>query len=93
MDSNKNDIILITIILLIVKNIIYLTFLFPCLPCRKTKNPSKMGSAICPERLARWCAPSPKAPASNVANALFKPLPRVAPEKYVKHGQIIRIIE
>ena len=38
-----------------------------------------MGSPMCPDRLAKWYAPSPKAPASNVA--LFKPFPRVAPEK------------
>ena len=54
----------------------------------KTKSPSKMGSPMCPDRLAKWYAPSPKAPASNVANALFKPFPIVAPEKCdQKHSQ------
>ena len=47
-----------------------------------------MGSPMCPVRLAKWYAKSPKAPASNVANALFKPFPRVAPEKCdQKHSQ------
>ena len=47
----------------------------------KTKSPSKMGSPMCPDRLAKWYAPSPKAPASNVVNVLFKTFPRVTPEK------------
>lgn len=49
-------------------------------PWTNTKNPSKSGSQIFPVVLAKQCAPTPRAQASNVASALFKPFPSVAPK-------------
>lgn len=40
-----------------------------------------MGSNFSPEKLANRWAPTPNAPATNVAIPLFIPFPRVAPEK------------
>lgn len=45
----------------------------------KTRIPRTIGSALPPKAVAKCCPPTPKAPANNVANPLFKPLLRVAP--------------
>lgn len=47
----------------------------------KTKRAISMGSPVSPERVAKRCAPTPRAAAVKVANILFKPLPSVDPEK------------
>jgi len=38
-----------------------------------------MGSPFSPDRVAKRCAPNPRAPARNVAKPLLRPLPSVAP--------------
>ena len=50
-------------------------------PIIKTKTAISMGSPFSPERVAIQCAPTPRPPATRVANILFKPLPSVAPDK------------
>lgn len=45
----------------------------------KTRIPRTMGSPLSPQRIAVCCAPTPRAPAINVANPLLSPLLRVAP--------------
>lgn len=49
-----------------------------------TQRPSTIGCPISPDRAARCWAPTPRAPPSSVANVLFKPLPRVPPERKFK---------
>ena len=49
------------------------------LPRTKTKMARRMGSTVGPDKLARWWAPIPSPPATNVATALFSPFPSVAP--------------
>lgn len=54
-------------------------FFFFNIPRMKTRIPRTMGSPLSPQRIAVCCAPTPRAPAINVANPLLSPLLRVAP--------------
>lgn len=54
-------------------------FFFFNIPRMKTRIPRTMGSPLSPQRIAVRCAPTPRAPAINVANPLLSPLLRVAP--------------
>lgn len=51
------------------------------IPSVKTKIPKTMGSPSFPNKSAKYFAPTPNAPAVNVAKPLFKHLHKVAPEK------------
>lgn len=51
------------------------------IPNRKTKKPRTTGLTVGPNRLAKDSAPRPNAPASKVANPLFIPLLKVAPNE------------
>lgn len=52
-----------------------------------------MGSPSFPKRLDRCRDPTPRAPADNVAQALFIPFPRVAPTQGGKKIHILIITE
>lgn len=70
---------MLVLILKIMSSIEFFLFFFFNIPRMKTRIPRTMGSPLSPQRIAVCCAPTPRAPAINVANPLLSPLLRVAP--------------
>lgn len=61
---------------------------------KKTDNPSTTDSAVLsPVRVAKRCTVTANTPPSSVANALFTPLPSVAPEIHNYNFKISKFIK